>query len=860
MNHRLLTVALVLVIITQFGYIGMAKEHDLSSNITDNKDSKELSEISIDSPRSKEIRVIIEFNDLKESHINKLKDKGAKIETKYGNKIQARIPSDSLKEYEGINEVKRIREPISGHPTEVISEGVGVMNADELHEKGIEGEGIKVGVLATTGFNISNSEISSNIEGYKNFTNDGIDNNGNNAHGTGVAEIVIDMAPSSDLYLANFDYGVEYANAADWLVNNDVDVIVMSVAFFLSPNNGNGYISEVADDAVKDGVVWVNSAGNYAENHWQGNFSDPDSDDWLNFNETHEINYLQNGGEISAGTRFYISLTWDWDNWENNDQDYNLYIVNSTGDPVAGSVSVQDGDDYPRESISYKVQEDGYYGVAIEKYNATGDQELELFFPNYGYPTFKVRESSITAPASADNVTSIGAYNYDDGALTSYSSWGPTNDGRLGLDMMGPTKVTTTAYDGPFTGTSASAPHIAGMAGLLLSMDSSLSPNEVDDLLKESSIDMRAEGPDYATGYGKLDGIELLNNVNDPPKANFTYKPKDIFINQTITFNASVSYDPDGSISSFEWSFGDGSGSSGEDSSHSYSEEGNFSVELTVTDDLGSTDTSQEVVTVQEEDQSPVANFTYTPENPVINETIQFNSTSYDSDGSISSFEWSFGDGSTSKQENPTHTYESGGSYTVELTVTDDSGATDTTHKTITVQEKEISISAQRNIPKKEIFPGGSFDVTVDVTTGNATGLILEENLPNNWNITQQTSNEASFGGTNIWLWFNPSDTDTVSYTVKLPENAAEKTYTITGELKTDTKTTTVTGNKEITITDGIQKTIEEAISGEDGEVGDIDILDAIDYWSNGEEVPDTGGETIDDVTILELIDIWSTS
>ncbi len=55
-------------------------------------------------------------------------------------------------------------------------------------------------------------------------------------------------------------------------------------------------------------------------------------------------------------------------------------------------------------------------------------------------------------------------------------------------------------------------------------------------------------------------------------------------------------------------------------------------------------------------------------------------------------------------------------------------------------------------------------------------------------------------------------------------------------------------------------KTVEEAIAGTDGEIGDLDILNAIDYWSNNEEVPDTGGKTISNQKILDLIDLWITN
>ncbi len=82
--------------------------------------------------------------------------------------------------------------------------------------------------------------------------------------------------------------------------------------------------------------------------------------------------------------------------------------------------------------------------------------------------------------------------------------------------------------------------------------------------------------------------------------------------------------------------------------------------------------------------QPPTANFTWEVTSDL---EVSFNDDSSDADGSIVSREWTFGDGATSSATNPTHTYASGGEYTVTLTVNDDEGATDSTSDTVTVTE-----------------------------------------------------------------------------------------------------------------------------------------------------------------------------
>ena len=87
---------------------------------------------------------------------------------------------------------------------------------------------------------------------------------------------------------------------------------------------------------------------------------------------------------------------------------------------------------------------------------------------------------------------------------------------------------------------------------------------------------------------------------NQPPIANFTYSPEKPVVNQSVTFDASSSYDPDGNIMNYEWDFGDGNitNTTEEVIKHSYSEAGSYEVVLTVTDDKGATNSTTKMITV----------------------------------------------------------------------------------------------------------------------------------------------------------------------------------------------------------------------------------------------------------------------
>jgi len=105
------------------------------------------------------------------------------------------------------------------------------------------------------------------------------------------------------------------------------------------------------------------------------------------------------------------------------------------------------------------------------------------------------------------------------------------------------------------------------------------------------------------------------------------------------------------------------------------------------------------------ENEPPVADFTFSPENPIVNETVVFNaSPSFDVDGNITAYEWEFGDGANATGEIVEHCYSSAGNYTVNLTVTDDDGATDSTSKVVKVIEKEIFDTGESENPYPSIF------------------------------------------------------------------------------------------------------------------------------------------------------------
>ncbi len=187
---------------------------------------------------------------------------------------------------------------------------------------------------------------------------------------------------------------------------------------------------------------------------------------------------------------------------------------------------------------------------------------------------------------------------------------------------------------------------------------------------------------------------------NAPPVAS-AGGPYNAKIDQVVIFDASDSYDPDGSIAFYRWNFGDGTSEIlAESPDHIYHNPGTYEVTLTVIDDKGTSDTTLANVTISTSppNQQPTANFSYQPTNPTTEDIIQYIDESTDVDGTIEYRQWDFGDTSSSSDQYPTHQYADGGTYIVSLTVTDDGGAQHTASTTIAV------ISPPQGLPGFELI------------------------------------------------------------------------------------------------------------------------------------------------------------
>ena len=190
-------------------------------------------------------------------------------------------------------------------------------------------------------------------------------------------------------------------------------------------------------------------------------------------------------------------------------------------------------------------------------------------------------------------------------------------------------------------------------------------------------------------GATDTDTVTITVSLNLPPAANFTYTPQNPTDLQIVNFT-DTSTDEDGSISSWYWEFGDGINSTLQNPTHQYIDNGTYYVNLTVWDNDNESANKSVLITVL--NVAPVAGFTYLPGMPTSLDIINFTDLSTDYDGDIVSWFWVFGDSNTSSEQNPSHKYALIGSYTVNLTVTDNDGVTNTCSLIINVSQPVIDV------------------------------------------------------------------------------------------------------------------------------------------------------------------------
>ncbi len=525
------------------------------------------------------VQVYINLTDTDDGTLQQLRDLGANIEVVNSdwNKLQAWVPVEALDRIAELDAVRYITPPdyASTKAGRVVTEGDGIHRADLVRNlSGLTGKGVRVGVISDGADSWRSASASGDLPGSL-LINPNVSRSGD--EGTALLEIVHDLAPDAELAFSGATSSLVMAEAILWLANNafggeGVDIIVDDLnvkdAFF-----EDGPVAQAAQDAVDGGVVFVSAAGNDARRHYEADFVDA-GDGFHAFDGDSDTSLRVFGASAGA------ILQWN-DPFGASGNDYDMYMCppglrpdkfNLQNRICNASDRTQDGDDDPVEGV-YLLDRSGFTDIYIRKFSGD-DRRLELFL-EYQFGTIQehgVPEGGIIAQPAAAGVLAVGAISaadpgHDD--AKSFSDRGPSifidpddNEktvSRNKPDVMGIDSVLITGAGGfgfplsedrgsRFPGTSAAAPHVAGIAALVMEAqrlaDPDMTKKEVADAvaqtIRDSAFDLGDPGYDGTFGYGRADAFAAVESIAD----------FELYSREPFTFQFTVNSTGDGADSS----------------------------------------------------------------------------------------------------------------------------------------------------------------------------------------------------------------------------------------------------------------------------------------------------------------------
>ena len=453
---------------------------------------------------------------------------GAPVTVRVGSLLQVRSAPGLARRLRRVAGVSGVGPAAVAQPDQVISQGLERIGADALQSHGLDGTGIRIAVV-DLGFGDSwrsllGKELPplSQIDAIQSFDHTsgkpditGLSNDDQPTnHGANVAQVVWDIAPGARYTFVNYHTQLELSQAVDWLINGPggkprVDIVVHSNSFLDGPFDGTGVAAQAVDRAHDAGIFWANSAGNYAHRHWEGSVGDAAKDGWADIGPAGRgyLTFPLTAGVGMGATLYWNKCSKDGAPVAATSAQYQLDVTDTSPDtPVIYALGQSDAV-LPAGSVGYTPAATGTYGLRVRQSTPGVVCNLEIFGGGVELGDEATVESSIPTPGDARGSFTVGARNWQGDAAESFSSEGPTEDGRMKPDVVAPDA--TAVWPGlAMIGTSASAPHAAGAAALLMQRDRAAGqPSDPDTIaheLEAMAVDIAPPGPDEVTGFGRI--------------------------------------------------------------------------------------------------------------------------------------------------------------------------------------------------------------------------------------------------------------------------------------------------------------------------------------------------------------------
>lgn len=468
------------------------------------------------------------------------------------NLIQGLVSYQKLSALENLEGVKLVTPPAYGRPRGSItrhgdaeSEADAAMRSDEARDEfDVSGDGVRVGVISDGTLGIFDSVDSEDIPDGSDSSCDpfGADESGVTcesfnaggidvgSEGTAMLEIVHDVAPGADLSFANQATSADMATAIDALAETS-DIVIDDLGFYDEPFFEDGPVALAAQRAIDNDVIYVSACGNDALVHVQETFDDTDADGFHNFTGTANRfdSFLI---AITSGSGVEIDLQWN-DPFSAATNDFDLFLDIDNDTSAANGIleekesTTANVGGQPSEQVTFTNTSGAtrYGYVFVERVTSDGTPVIFEFFTlgaadvEYEDPT----DSVFGHPAVTDAVAVAAIASDDDGldTIETFSSWGPSTmltETRDKPDIAGMDKVSVTGAGGfptTFSGTSASAPHLAACIALMIeAANGTKTAQEIRDALYSSAVDIGDAGFDDVFGNGRVDCYEAVSAVD----------------------------------------------------------------------------------------------------------------------------------------------------------------------------------------------------------------------------------------------------------------------------------------------------------------------------------------------------------
>jgi hypothetical protein len=510
--------------------------------------------------------------------------------------VQGWIAPEALTTVAALPVVRRVTLPDYALPRQqgsVDTEGNALLRADDLRmNASVTGAGIKVGVISDGIDSLGVAQGSGDAPAVLTVTHPG-----SGDEGTAMIEIIHDIAPGATLGFCGPSTSLEFIDCVEALANPAgfaADIIVDDLGFLNEPYFEDGPVAQAVRDAALAGVSYVSAAGNNADGGYYEapfNSAGPYTVDLGGSIGTVTFQAQHNFGSGDTTQSFVlldgecVAVFLQWNNrFGQAADDYDLILVDNANTVLAGSFDQQNGDDDPIEFLAYLNSTGADQTVQLRILRFSGAARHLKLVPSQLCQRFsehKTAAGSIFGHPAVPLAVAVATINVDDVGLDDiapYSSRGPVRIDFPALQQRAKPDITGVdcnhitgagGFGRPdgmggfiFCGTSAAAPHIAGILALL---EEVASVNDPIAALKKSAVDLGSTGFDTSFGHGRADADAAKDIVAPVASIDTPAAPATINVGQSLDFSGSCSDPLSRATTAVQWDFGNGITSTAED-------------------------------------------------------------------------------------------------------------------------------------------------------------------------------------------------------------------------------------------------------------------------------------------------------